>query len=60
MANLYDSPAQAQFINTYVPIQFDRLYAIADKATEDKKETLNYIDDISSSRSLGSLSAANE
>ncbi len=58
MANLYDSPAQAQFINTYVPIQFDRLYAIADRATEDKKETLNYIDDISSSRSLGSLSDA--
>jgi len=29
---LYNTPAQAQFINTYVPIQFEGLYKIADKA----------------------------
>ena len=35
MANLYDTPAQAKFINTYVPIQFEGLYRASDNA---KKE----------------------
>ena len=37
--NLYDSPAQAQFINTYVPIKFDKLYDIADRAQKSLDET---------------------
>jgi len=36
--NLYDSPAQAQFINTYVPIQFEGLYKVAEKAQKNLDE----------------------
>lgn len=42
MVNMYDQPAQAKFINTYVPINFDQLYRIGqtqkqevDKAVQD-------------------------
>jgi len=38
MVNLYDSPAQSQFMNTYVPIQFEGLYKIADKAQKNLDE----------------------
>ena len=36
--NLYDSPAQATFINTYVPIQFDSLYKISDRAQKNLED----------------------
>ena len=36
--NLYDSPAQAQFINTYVPIKFEGLYKFAEQARIDHKQ----------------------
>ena len=29
MVNMYDTAAQANFINTYVPINFDNLYRAA-------------------------------
>ena len=58
MANLYDTQAQAQFINTYVPIQFENLYKMADKATENKERAYAMMDDLSSYRSLGSVSGA--
>ena len=37
-ANMYDQAAQAQFINTYVPINFGELYRIgaAQKAAVDE------------------------
>jgi len=45
MVNLYDSPAQAQFINTYVPIQFEGLYKVADKAQKNLDEATAMEDD---------------
>ena len=57
MVNLYDSPAQAQFINTYVPIQFDGLYKMADKAQKDMDTGTALLDKLSENQSLGSLSA---
>lgn len=56
MANLYDTPAQAQFINTYVPIQFDSMYKMADKASADMEKGNVLLDKLSEYRSLGSLS----
>ena len=56
MVNLYDTPAQAQFINTYVPIQFEGLYKLADRAREDIKEGNALLDNLAKYRSLGSLS----
>lgn len=56
MANLYDTPAQAQFINTYVPIQFDSMYKMADKASADMEKANVLMDKLSEYRSLGSLS----
>ena len=35
MVNRYDNPAEAQFINTYVPIPFEQLYALG-KAAGDR------------------------
>ena len=37
--NRYDSPAEAQFIDTYVPIPFEKLYTLGKQAKEevDKK-----------------------
>ena len=32
--NRYDNPAQAQFINTYVPIPFEQLYTLGKQANE--------------------------
>jgi len=54
--NLYDSPAQAQFINTYVPIQFEGLYKMADKAQSDMDKGTELVDNLSAMSSLGSLS----
>ena len=56
MVNLYDSPAQAQFINTYVPIQFDSLYKMADQAKESYSEGMQILDRLSKYRSLNSQS----
>lgn len=33
--NRYDSPAQAKFMNTYVPIPFEQLYTLGKQAKED-------------------------
>lgn len=35
MVNRYDNPAQAQFINTYVPIPFEQLYTLGKEAKAD-------------------------
>jgi hypothetical protein len=32
--NRYDNPAQAQFIDTYVPIPFEQLYTLGKQANE--------------------------
>ena len=47
MANYYDQPAQASFMNTYVPIPFDELYRLGasakadvEKATQDLSSNL--------------------
>ena len=47
MANYYDQPAQASFMNTYVPIPFDELYKLGasakadvEKATQDLSSNL--------------------
>ena len=34
MVNRYDNPAQAEFINTYVPIPFEQLYTLGKQAKE--------------------------
>jgi len=57
MVNLYDSPAQAQFINTYVPIQFEGLYKMADKAQKDMDIGTEMLDKLNENMSLGSLSS---
>ena len=56
MINLYDSPAQAQFINTYVPIQFEGLYKVADKAQADMDKGTLALDTLNNMKNLGSLS----
>jgi len=56
MANLYDSPAQAQFINTYVPIQFEGLYKVAEKAQASQDKGQELVDKLAAVRSLGSIS----
>lgn len=38
--NRYDNPAQAQFINTYVPIPFEQLYRIGKEANDRLDDTL--------------------
>lgn len=38
--NRYDSPAQAEFINTYVPIPFEQLYALGKEAKADVDKAL--------------------
>lgn len=38
--NRYDNPAQAQFINTYVPIPFEQLYRIGKEANDRLDNTL--------------------
>lgn len=56
MVNLYDSPAQAHFVNTYVPIQFDGLYKLADKAERDTEKGQALMDDLSKYQELNSMS----
>ena len=43
--NLYDNPAQAKFINTYVPIQFESMYRLADKAQKNLDDNEKLMDD---------------
>ena len=38
--NRYDSPAEAQFINTYVPIPFEKLYTLGKQAKEEVDKAL--------------------
>lgn len=38
--NRYDSPAQAEFINTYVPIPFEQLYTLGKEAKADVDKAL--------------------
>ena len=40
MVNRYDNPAQAEFINTYVPIPFEELYTLGRAAGERLNNTL--------------------
>jgi len=44
--NLYDSPAQAKFINTYVPIQFEGLYKLAEKREQDYEQSEALLDEL--------------
>ena len=39
MVNRYDNPAQAEFINTYVPIPFEQLYTLGKQAKENVTKT---------------------
>ena len=39
--NRYDSPAQAEFINTYVPIPFEQLYTLGKQAKENVDKALS-------------------
>lgn len=38
--NRYDNPAQAQFINTYVPIPFEQLYTLGKQAQDNVNQAL--------------------
>ena len=38
--NRYDNPAQAEFINTYVPIPFEELYTLGKDAADRVNDTL--------------------
>lgn len=40
MVNRYDNPAQAEFINTYVPIPFEQLYTLGKQAKENVDKAL--------------------
>ena len=40
MANYYDQPAQASFMNTYVPIPFDALYKLGASAKADVEKAI--------------------
>lgn len=40
MVNRYDTPAQAEFINTYVPIPFEQLYTLGKQAKENVDQAL--------------------
>ena len=37
----YDTPAQAEFINTYVPIPFEQLYTLGKEAKADVDKALD-------------------
>lgn len=39
--NRYDSPAQAKFMNTYVPIPFEQLYTLGKQAKEDVDKAMS-------------------
>lgn len=41
MVNRYDTPAQAQFMNTYVPIPFEQMYNLGQTAKQDVDKALN-------------------
>ena len=41
MVNRYDSPAQAQFIDTYVPIPFEQLYTLGKLANDKVDKAIN-------------------
>lgn len=41
MVNRYDNPAQAEFINTYVPIPFEQLYTLGKQAKEDVEKAMD-------------------
>jgi hypothetical protein len=56
--SLYDNPAQATFVNTYVPIKFDSLYKLADQDRADFKEAEAKLDELASMRNLNSYSKA--
>lgn len=59
--NLYDNPAQAKFINTYVPIQFENLYRVADKAQKNLDESEKLLDDTTLNySSLNTMSEADK
>lgn len=53
--NLYDTPAQARFINTYVPIQFEHLYRASESAKANIETGQMLLDKSAELESLGSL-----
>lgn len=61
MANLYSTPAEAEFINTYVPIQFEQLNRLSEKSERNIEIGTALMDDLYAYQSLGSFSdAANQ
>jgi len=56
MVNLYSSPAQAKFINTYVPIQFEQLYKMADKAEKDLEQSDKFMEELITDSNLNTPS----
>lgn len=58
MANLYSTPAEAQFINTYVPIQFEQLNRLSATAEKNIERGAELMDQLYSYQSLGSMSDA--
>jgi len=58
--NLYDSPAQARFINTYVPMQFEDLYRVSDRAQKDLEKSEAYLDEALKYSDLNTLSDADK
>lgn len=43
MVNRYDNPAQAQFMNTYVPIPFEQLYTLGKEAKADVDKAMSAV-----------------
>jgi hypothetical protein len=41
--NEYNNPAQAQFMNTYVPIPFNQLYQLGVQAKQDVENATNQL-----------------
>ena len=46
MVNRYDRPAQAQFIDTYVPIPFEQLYTLGKLANDKVDKAINELNTI--------------
>lgn len=56
--SIYDTPAQAAFIDTFVPIKFDKLYEIASTATKEKQDAEDLL--ASAQSTYGALSTKSQ
>ena len=56
--SIYDTPAQASFIDTFVPIKFDKLYEIASTATKEKQDAEDLL--ASAQSTYGALSTKSQ